>query len=85
MKDDNRIRTLIEQVVAVLVSNPGEASVQLVDGRRATRFEIRTCSEDRGQVIGKDGATIRSLRTLVAISAHKHRRRFEVELPEAAR
>lgn len=82
MNDDARMKAFLEQVVHALVSHPENSSVQLVDGRRATRFEIRTLDDDRGQVIGKDGMTIRSIRTLAAISAHRNRRRFEVELPE---
>lgn len=81
MSDDARMKAFLEQVVRGLVQHPEQANVAVTDGRRATRFEIRTPEEDRGQVIGKDGMTIRSIRTLVAISAHRHRRRFEVELP----
>jgi predicted RNA-binding protein YlqC (UPF0109 family) len=76
------MKALLELVVKALVAHPDQAEVALVDGRRATRFEIRTPAEDRGQVIGKDGMTIRSLRVLADISAHKHRRRFEIELPD---
>ena len=81
MNDDARMQLFLAQVVRALVARPDEASVSVMDGRRATRFEIRTVDEDRGQVIGKDGMTIRAIRTLAAISAHRRRRRFEVELP----
>ncbi len=81
MNDDARMQLFLTQVVRALVARPDEASVGVMDGRRATRFEIRTVDEDRGQVIGKDGMTIRAIRTLAAISAHRRRRRFEVELP----
>lgn len=82
MSDDARMQAFLGQLVGALVEKPDEVAVSVVDGRRATRFEIRTRAEDRGQVIGKDGMTIRSIRTLAAIAAHKKRRRFEVELPE---
>lgn len=81
MNDDARMQAFLTQVVQALVEHPGQASVGVVDGRRSTRFEIQTADEDRGQVIGKEGVTIRALRTLAAISAHRRRRRFEVELP----
>ncbi len=81
MNHDARMKAFLTDVVRALVPHPDQVEVALVDGRRATRFEIRAPEEDRGQVIGKDGMTIRSIRTLAAISAHRHRRRFEVELP----
>ncbi len=81
MNDDARTKAFLEQVVRALVQHPEDASVAVSDGRRGTRFEIRTSDEDRGQIIGKDGMTIRSIRTLAAISGHRSRRRFEVELP----
>ncbi len=81
MNDDARMKAFLEQVVRALVQHPDEVSVAVADGRRGTRFEIRTSGEDRGQVIGKDGMTIRSIRTLAAISGQRNRRRIEVELP----
>jgi len=78
---DLRMKQFLEELVKALAARPESAEVQLVDGRRATRFEIRLPAEERGQLIGKEGMTIRAIRTLAAISAHKHRRRFEVEVP----
>jgi len=82
VNDDARMQAFLVQLVQALVERPAEASVAVIDGRRATRFEIRAAADDRGQVIGKDGTTIRAIRTLAAISAHRRRRRFEVELPD---
>jgi len=76
------MRAFLESVVRALVEKPDSARVEVLDGRRATRFLLHVDPEDRGQVIGKEGLTIRALRTLVEISAHRHRRRFEVEIPD---
>ncbi len=80
-RDDARMQAALGQIARALVAHPDQVEVRVVDGRRATRFEIRCAPEDRGQVIGKEGMTIRSLRILSAISAHRHHRRFEVEVP----
>ncbi len=82
MNLDARMRAFLETVISALVSNPEAAKVEMVDGRRATRFLLRVDAQDRGQVIGKEGLTIRAIRTLAEISAHRHRRRFEVEIPD---
>ena len=82
MNLDTRMRAFLETVIGALVSNPEAAKVEMVDGRRATRFLLHVDPQDRGQVIGKEGLTIRAIRTLAEISAHRHRRRFEVEIPD---
>lgn len=79
MNHEARIKAFLENIVAVLTGGGGE--IRLVDGRRATCFEIHVPPEQRGQLIGKEGMTIRALRVLAGISAHRHRRRFEIEVP----
>lgn len=81
MTDDARIKAFLESIVRGLVSNPDEVDVRVVDGRRATAFHLHVAPSDRGQLIGKEGMTIRSIRSLLDLSARRHRRRFEVEIP----
>ncbi len=80
MNHDLRMKGFLDALVRALAAEPSHAEVRLVDGRRATRFEIHLPAGERGQLIGKEGSTIRAIRTLAAISAHRHRRRFEVEV-----
>lgn len=81
MSVDERLRAYLEGLSRLLVAQPEGLSVKTVDGKRATRFEIHLPAEERGQLIGREGATIRALRSVAGIVAEKHRRRFEVEIP----
>lgn len=81
MNLDDRMQQLLAQIARALVEHPEAVKVHVRDGRRATRFDIEVDSRDRGQLIGKEGATIRSLRALATLCATRHRRRFEVEIP----
>ncbi|MFN7965211.1 MAG: KH domain-containing protein [Acidobacteriota bacterium] len=81
MSQDSQIREWLEQVARHLVSQPEGVSVRVVDGRRATRFEILAPEGERGQLIGREGVTIRSLRSAIEVLAVKQKRRFEVEIP----
>lgn len=78
---DERLQKLLAEVARALVDNPDAVKVHVRDGRRATRFDIEVDAKDRGQLIGREGMTIRSLRTLASVCATRHRRRFEVEVP----
>lgn len=80
MNQDLRMKAFLEQLVKALAAHPEQGEVRLLDGRRATRFEIHLPAGERGPLIGKEGSTIKAIRTLAAISAHRHRRRFEVEI-----
>ncbi len=82
MSLDARMKRFLERVAAALAGADEEIEIRLEDGRRATRFELHVPKSARGQLIGREGITIRSIRTLASISAHKHRRRFEVEIPD---
>lgn len=58
----------LEQVARRLVDHPDELRVTAEQGRDGTtRLLIATAAGDRGQVIGRHGKTIRSLRALVAL------------------
>ena len=81
MNDDARMQAFLHEVSRRLVSTPDDVRVEARDGRRATRFEIHLPAEERGQLIGKEGMTIRSIRTLALISGQRNRRRFEIEIP----
>lgn len=81
MNHDERIKGFLEAVARGLAPNPDAVEVEARDGRRATTFDIHVPAEDRGQLIGKEGMTIRAIRTLIDVSGHKHRRRFQVEIP----
>ena len=63
------MRELIEYVVGSLVENPDDVEIAERANDRATIYELTVHSEDRGRIIGKNGQTIRALRSIVAAAA----------------
>jgi predicted RNA-binding protein YlqC (UPF0109 family) len=60
------IRELIEQIIRQLVDNQAQVSVQEVSPVDRRRFvRVRVASTDMAGVIGREGVTLRSLRSLV--------------------
>ena len=47
-----------------------------------TVLELRVSKEDYGKIIGKQGRTIKALRTLVSASCAKHGLKFSLEVVE---
>jgi len=69
------MKEFIEFIVKALVDNPDEVTVNEVEGSRTTVYELRVGQGDLGKVIGKQGQTAKSIRTLLAaISARKGKR-----------
>lgn len=75
------MRALIEQIAKALVDEPDKVSVQEVDGE-TTVLELRVAQGDLGKVIGKQGRTARSMRTILGAAGMKLHRRFTLEIVE---
>lgn len=76
------LRGLIEEIVKSLVDAPGEVSVEAVEEGDAMVLELRVAEGDVGKVIGKQGRTARSFRTLLGAAGMKLDRRYELEILE---
>jgi hypothetical protein len=76
------MRELIELIAKALVDFPDEVSVAEVDGERTTVLELRVAKSDLGKVIGKQGQTARSMRTILSAAATKIGKRAVLEILE---
>jgi len=76
------MKELLERIAKALVDEPEAVDVQEVDGEQTTVLELRVARGDLGKVIGKQGRTARSLRTVLAAAGMKHRKRVVVEILE---
>jgi hypothetical protein len=76
------IRMLVEQIAKALVDEPEQVSVQTVEGEQVTVLELRVGPNDLGKVIGKQGRTARSLRTILGAAGMKLHKRFTLEILE---
>jgi len=82
MNESNGVKALIEDIAKALVDTPASVAVNEVAGEHATVFELRVAESDLGKVIGKQGRTARSLRTLLTAVGTKLNRRFTLEILE---
>lgn len=73
---------LIDYIARALVDEPDEVQVDAVEGDRALILELSVADADLGKVIGKDGRTARAMRTLLAATSARQRRRAVLEILE---
>lgn len=76
------MRTLVEQIAHALVDAPGEVQVTAVEDEDATVLELRVAQADLGKVIGKQGRTAKSIRTILGAASMKLKRRYTLEIVE---
>jgi predicted RNA-binding protein YlqC (UPF0109 family) len=76
------MRETIEMVVKALVDEADAVDVREIDREGTTRIEVRVARADMGKVIGKQGRTVRALRSLVYAAGLKKHRRFVLDVVE---
>jgi predicted RNA-binding protein YlqC (UPF0109 family) len=76
------MKQLIEDIAKALVDIPEEVVVKSVDGEQITVLELKVAPSDLGKVIGKQGRTARSIRTILGAAGMKLNRRFTLEILE---
>jgi len=76
------MKELIEDIAKALVDIPEEVAVRVVEGEQVTVLELRVAQSDLGKVIGKQGRTARSIRTILGAAGMKSNRRFTLEILE---
>ena len=76
------MRSLVEQIAQALVDAPTEVHVTEVEDGDATVLELRVAQSDLGKVIGKQGRTAKSIRTILGAAGMKLKKRYTLEIIE---
>ncbi|MBI3305155.1 KH domain-containing protein [Candidatus Parcubacteria bacterium] len=77
----------VEYVVKAVVDNPDAVEVNRKVDEMGVLITLKVHRDDMGQLIGRQGSTARSLRTLLRIVGAKHNARvnLKIEEPEGGR
>ena len=76
------MKALVELVAKALVDRPEDVSVAEVDAEDEIIVELSVAESDLGKVIGKQGRTVRAMRTLVEAAGDKNGQRFYLDIIE---
>jgi len=69
-------------IVKALVDDTESVDVREVEHKGALLIEIRVAAEDMGKLIGRQGRTVRALRSLVHAASMKQNRRYILDIVE---
>ena len=76
------MKELVQFLARQLVNNPDAVEVKEVHGDTASVLELRVAKEDLGRVIGKQGRTVKSIRTILNAVASRTNRKIVLEIIE---
>ena len=74
---------LVSGMVKALVDYPEEVTVQAQAENEGTALLLRVAQADLGKVIGKQGRTARSMRTILGAASMKAQHRFSLDIQQA--
>ncbi|MDQ3805630.1 MAG: KH domain-containing protein [Acidobacteriota bacterium] len=77
------MKEAVELIVRHLVHEAEAVDVRAVERDRATTvIEVRVAQPDVGKIIGRQGRTVKALRSLLHAAGQKHNRRYVLEIVE---
>ena len=76
------MKDLVEYLAKSLVNAPAAVEVRETTGDGGSVLQLKVAKEDLGRIIGKQGRTARSIRTLVNAAATMSNRQVVLEILE---
>ena len=73
---------LVREIARALVDEPAAVEVLTVDRDENTVLKLRVAPQDVGKVIGKQGRTARSVRTILGAVSMKRHHRYTLDILE---
>jgi predicted RNA-binding protein YlqC (UPF0109 family) len=76
------MKELVRYLARSLVNHPDSVEVKETEAEAASVLELRVAKEDLGRIIGKQGRTAKSIRTLLNAAASRTNRKIVLEIVE---
>jgi predicted RNA-binding protein YlqC (UPF0109 family) len=76
------MKELVRYLARSLVNHPDAVEVKETEAEAASVLELRVAKEDLGRIIGKQGRTAKSIRTLLNAAASRTNRKVVLEIVE---
>jgi predicted RNA-binding protein YlqC (UPF0109 family) len=77
------MKEAVELILKKLVRDPEAVDVREVERDRSTTvIEVRVAQADVGKVIGRQGRTVKAMRSLLHAAGQKHNRRYVLDIVE---
>ncbi len=76
------MKEAVEKIVTALVDDKEAVEISEDAGDRATVIRMRVAATDMGRIIGREGRTIKAIRSLLFAAGQKQGKRFVLDIVE---
>ncbi len=76
------MRDAVEKIVNALVDEKAAVEINDYEDRGTTVIEVRVAESDMGRLIGRQGRTIKAIRSLLFFAGQKHKTRYNLQILE---
>ena len=76
------MKEAVEKIVKALVGDAEQVEVSEIADGKNVKIEVRVADGDMGRLIGREGRTVKAIRSLLFFAGQKHGKRFQLDLVE---
>ncbi len=76
------MKAAVEKIARALVAEPDAVEVTENADGKTVRIDVRVADTDMGRVIGREGRTVKAIRSVLFVAGQKHGKRFHLDLVE---
>lgn len=76
------MKEAVEKIVGALADDKEAVEVSEETNERATVIRLRVAASDMGRIIGREGRTVKAIRSLLFAAGQKHGKRFVLDIVE---
>jgi predicted RNA-binding protein YlqC (UPF0109 family) len=76
------MKNAVEKIVKSLVDKPDEVSVTEDSSGKNVTITVQVAEGDLGKLIGREGRTVKAIRSLLYAASQKHGKRFLLDIIE---
>lgn len=76
------MKEAVEKIVKALVDHADSVEVSEIADGKNVKIEVRVADGDMGRLIGREGRTVKAIRSLLFFAGQKQGKRFQLDLVE---
>lgn len=76
------MKEAVERIIKTLVGEPDAVEVSESGDGKNVRIAVRVAESDMGRIIGREGRTVKAIRSILFIAGQKQNKRFQLDLIE---
>jgi predicted RNA-binding protein YlqC (UPF0109 family) len=76
------MKEAVEMMIRSLVGEPDAVEVSEDADGKNVRLGVRVAESDMGRIIGREGRTVKAIRSILYVAGQKQNKRFQLDLIE---